>query len=132
MGRTSNPTTGFGGVVRQLRKESGLTQAQLAERVKTTAGHVAKIELNYGTMPDRKTVERLARALGVPPMALVEAGGHVPPEIAKAYAETPEEMLWFSQQSRKRRRELSGGGETDGDREERDRIRRLARRLARG
>ena len=119
-------------MVCQLRKEAGLTQAQLAARSKTTAGHVAKIELNYVAMPDRKTVERLARALGVPPAALIEAGGQVPAEIAKAYAETPEEMLWFSRLPRKRRRELSSGSDDDGDREERERIRRLARRLARG
>ncbi len=132
MGRRANPTQGFGGLIRRLRLDAGLTQAQLARAAEITGGYIAKLELGQASAPSPDVLTSLARALGVPSSALLEAGGEVPPAIRKAYEETPEALLWFSGLPKAKRRKLSEAQEDDEARRERDRIRRLAKRLSRG
>jgi transcriptional regulator with XRE-family HTH domain len=132
MGRRANPTRGFGGVVRKLRLDAGMSQAELARDAKITGGYLAKVELGQASPPSSEVVTRLARALGVQASSLLEAGGALPPVIEKAYGETPEAMLWFASLPESRRRRLTPTRDDDQDVRERDRIRRLAKRLARG
>lgn len=50
--------------VHRLRTDSGLTQAELAERMGTTQSAIARME-GGGTRPTLETLERLARAVGL-------------------------------------------------------------------
>ena len=131
MGRTANPQTGFGGLVRQLRLKLDLSQDEVAQQVGITGSYLARIELNK-LVPNRSLVEQLARVLGVPALALMEAGGYVPQEIANAWTETPEALIWFSSLPASARNRImrEGAGSDDADRKERARLRALARRLA--
>lgn len=52
----------FQGLVYRLRKEAGLTQAELAERMGTTQSTVARME-GGGTGPTVETLEKLAAAV---------------------------------------------------------------------
>lgn len=54
----------IGGFIAALRKEKGLTQRQLADRLYVTNKAVSKWELGR-SLPDSATLEPLARALGV-------------------------------------------------------------------
>jgi ribosome-binding protein aMBF1 (putative translation factor) len=54
----------FQGLVYRLRKEAGLTQAELAARMGTTQSSIARME-GGGTRPTFDTLERLAKAVGV-------------------------------------------------------------------
>ena len=54
--------TSVGGFIAELRKEKGLTQAELAERVGVTGGAVSKWERGL-CYPDIETVVRLAEVL---------------------------------------------------------------------
>ena len=56
--------TSVGGFIAELRKEKGLTQAELAERVGVTGGAVSKWERGL-CYPDIETVVRLAEVLGL-------------------------------------------------------------------
>ena len=47
----------------EIRTRAGLTQEQLAKRMKTTQSVIARLE-NGRTRPSTKTLERLARATG--------------------------------------------------------------------
>jgi len=49
-----------------LRLKAGLSQAELAERSKTSQSHIARIEAGT-TDPSTETIARLAEALGVAP-----------------------------------------------------------------
>jgi transcriptional regulator with XRE-family HTH domain len=131
MGRPANRVQGFGGLVRRLRLDSGLTQADLAEAADLSAGFIARIELNQAS-PSAEVVARLARALGVPLTALAEQTRQTPPEVERAYRETPEAVLWFARLSSVERRRRAAEAKADAETSERDRIRRLARRIARG
>jgi len=58
--------------VRELRAERGLTQEQLCERAGVSIDAVSRIE-GGSRVPTLDTMERLARALAVSPVALLES-----------------------------------------------------------
>jgi transcriptional regulator with XRE-family HTH domain len=66
--------TGFGERLKQLRKNAGLSQAELAERAGMNRFGVAKLEQG-AREPSWATVLNLARALGVDCRAFQEEGG---------------------------------------------------------
>jgi transcriptional regulator with XRE-family HTH domain len=53
-------------MIKRLRTERGLTQVELAKRVKVTQTYVAKIEGGDRVNPSLPVLKRLAKALGVP------------------------------------------------------------------
>ncbi|GMU55876.1 MAG: hypothetical protein AMXMBFR33_50220 [Candidatus Xenobia bacterium] len=57
----SKPTT-FGALLRQLRRQSGLTQAQLAERSRSTQQRISRLESNFA-LAGREECVRLADVL---------------------------------------------------------------------
>jgi transcriptional regulator with XRE-family HTH domain len=56
----------LGAMVRRLRRQHDLTQAQLARRVALARGHVSEIETGVCTHPSAVVIKKRARALGVP------------------------------------------------------------------
>jgi len=58
-----------------LRLQKGWSQAELAKRADTSQPYIARLELG-NVDPRVSTVTKLARALGVPVMAVVEAISH--------------------------------------------------------
>lgn len=63
--------TQFGAFIAQLRKEQGLTQKELADRLSVTDKAVSKWETGKG-FPDVKLLEPLAQALGVSLVELMQ------------------------------------------------------------
>lgn len=63
--------TQFGAFIAQLRKEQGLTQKELADRLNVTDKAVSKWETGKG-FPDVKLLEPLAQALGVSLVELMQ------------------------------------------------------------
>ena len=53
----------FGGLVRDLRREAGLTQVELAERMGVAQPEVARLEAG-GSVPQVPTLARVARGWG--------------------------------------------------------------------
>ena len=60
----------IGQTVQQLRVESGFSQAQLADRAHITLRALCNVEDGKTARP--RTIERIARALGLTPMQLYE------------------------------------------------------------
>lgn len=58
----------FGTFIAQVRKENGMTQAELAEKLNITDKAVSKWERGLG-FPDINIIEPLAGALGLGPVA---------------------------------------------------------------
>lgn len=131
MGRPANPVGGFGGLLRRLRLDRGLTQAGLADASAVSPGFIARVELNQ-VAPSATVLARIALALRVPLAALTEQRQQMPPEITRAYRETPDALLWFARLRASDRRRRASETEADAEQPERARVRRLARRIARG
>ncbi len=77
---------GLGRNLRRLRKARRLTQDDLAALTGLTRNTISNIERNLGNAdtpgdPRLSTVYRLARALDVPPAALLPAGGELVADI---------------------------------------------------
>jgi transcriptional regulator with XRE-family HTH domain len=60
----------LGGRIGALRRRSGATQEQLAERAEISVSFLSMIE-GGRRLPHLSTVERIAAALGVPPFELL-------------------------------------------------------------
>ena len=56
--------------VQQLREEQGFSQPQLADRAEVTLDTLRNVESGNTARP--RTIERIARALGLTPMELYE------------------------------------------------------------
>ena len=68
----------FGSFVAQLRKERGLTQKELAQRLHVTDKAVSKWETGRG-FPDLKLLEPLAQTLEVSLWSCSRGSGPLPP-----------------------------------------------------
>jgi transcriptional regulator with XRE-family HTH domain len=73
------PNISFGKVLRQLRKEAGLSQEQLALEAEIQRNYISLIELGRN-QPTITTIFKLAHALGIKPSKLV----HLVEEISTA------------------------------------------------
>src|SRR6516162_5316089 len=78
------PALGFGGLVRQLRAEAGLTQEELAEAASLSPRSVSDLERGIHRTARRDTAELLAGALGLAgparPVFVAAARGRAPAE----------------------------------------------------
>ena len=75
----------FGAFVAQLRKERGLTQRELADRLHVTDKAVSKWETGKG-FPDLKLLEPLAQELGVSLVELLQGERTPSPTLTKEEA----------------------------------------------
>jgi transcriptional regulator with XRE-family HTH domain len=59
-------------VLRKLRKDQGMTMAELAKKAQVTDAYIAQLETGEKKNPSLDVLKRLARALGVPVTELLE------------------------------------------------------------
>ncbi|WP_143264429.1 helix-turn-helix transcriptional regulator, partial [Amycolatopsis kentuckyensis] len=60
-------TSGFGALLRELRRQAGMTQDELAERSGIAVRTIGRLERGEGSNPRLGTVKLLADALGIAP-----------------------------------------------------------------
>ena len=68
----------FGDRVRAWRERRGIKQAELARRSGLDTATISRIERNKQTNPTTDTVQRLAAALGIKPVELMQDGAAAP------------------------------------------------------
>ena len=64
---------GLGNVIRRYRKAAGLSQVELAKRLKVDQTHISKIEQEE-RMPSVELLSQLARCLNIPAAELISFG----------------------------------------------------------
>ena len=96
----TEPPTGFGGLLRQLRREARWTQEELAEAAGVSVRAVAYLERGTVRTPQKETVRLLADALGLtgPVRAEFEAAarGRAAPGVAAATRTLPRDIASFT------------------------------------
>ena len=65
--------------IKRIRKEKGISQEKLAEDCNTATSCIGLMEI-YRNVPKLSTIERIAHALGVDPLALFERRNIEPEE----------------------------------------------------
>ena len=73
----------FGARLRQLRKQAGMTQRELADRVNVDFSYLSKIEGGVVPPPSEKVISQLAEALHANKDELIILAGKVPFDIAQ-------------------------------------------------
>lgn len=71
----------FGTTLRKHRRETGLTQRDLAERAGLDFTYISKLENDRLPPPAADTVVLLCRILGTPPEELLALTGKIPSEV---------------------------------------------------
>jgi len=90
-----NDAASLGQTVRALRKERGLSQRQLAELIGIDFTYISKIENDHlDHSPSVRTLVRLAEALQVDELELMNLANKIPPAIS-AVARSPEALRFF-------------------------------------
>lgn len=65
----------LGALIRKLRRDRGLTLAQLAGRIPMSASNLSRLELGAQGPPADEAIERIAAALDADPDELLQAAG---------------------------------------------------------
>ncbi|MBA7666249.1 hypothetical protein ES703_74328 [subsurface metagenome] len=73
----------FGARIRQLRKQSGMTLRELAEKVNIDFTYLSKIENGAVPPPSDKVISKLAKALNAVKDELLILAGKIPPELVQ-------------------------------------------------
>src|SRR5690348_1554999 len=81
--------TTFGQTLRQLRKERGISQRDLAAQAGVDFTYISKIEHGHTPPPSEEAIWQIARALDTDPTALFNLAGKVPARTLKAALANP-------------------------------------------
>jgi HTH-type transcriptional regulator, competence development regulator len=73
----------FGETIRRLRRETGLTQRQLAGELQIDFTYLSKLENGRGERPSERLVRGLAQRLDTDAEELLALAGRVPEEIGE-------------------------------------------------
>lgn len=89
----------FGEKVRHLRKAKGLTQRDLADRVKVNFTYISKIEngkLDFGEYPSDDLIRKLARVLGADADEMFLLAEKIPEPIKRRVIQRPAAFRRFA------------------------------------
>ena len=90
----------FGVRVRQLRKDCGFTQRELANRLAVTISYVSKVEngkLHHGDFPSEKFIHKLAQELEADEDELLLLADKIPRTMRQRIQERPDAFRQFAE-----------------------------------
>ena len=79
-------------IIRTAREETGITQAELAQRTGTTQSAISRLERGH-SRPSLSTIRRLVRACGLELQVTVRPGAPAPEPLDSTLALSPSERL---------------------------------------
>ncbi|TAK28840.1 MAG: XRE family transcriptional regulator [Chloroflexota bacterium] len=85
----------FGRTLRELRKQRGISQKQLAEAVGVDFTYLSKIENDRMPPPSEKTIKAMAQVLQADADELTRLAGKIPSDLAETLLNTPEAIQYF-------------------------------------
>ena len=74
----------FGEALREMRRQSGLTQRELASKTGLDFSYISKVENGRNPPPAADTIVLLCEALGVAPESLLALTGKLPSDVQQA------------------------------------------------
>ena len=90
----------FGVRLRELRKQVGMTQRELADKVNVDFSYLSKIESGAAPPPSEHVTSRLAEVLNTDKEELLTLAGKIPPDIAQALKNPEARQLLRSKRAR--------------------------------
>ena len=89
------PPLTLGRKIRDKRRELGITQRDLAEKVKIDFTYLSKVENDRGDPPSDETIVRIAHGLDLDELELLSLAGKVPSTVRNLAAEDPEFAMFL-------------------------------------
>lgn len=80
----------FGQALRELRRQGGVSQRELAQRIRVDFSYISKLENDRLPAPAADTVVAICNALGIPQEELLALIGKIPSVVEKAVAISPQ------------------------------------------
>lgn len=77
----------FGTRIQELRRQTGLTQRQVAEKLGIDFTYLSKVENSRGAPPGEDTIRRMAQLFSSDPDELLALAGKVPAELRERAVE---------------------------------------------
>lgn len=71
----------FGRLLRELRRQAGVTQRELAAKAEVDFSYISKVENDRVPSPAVDTIEKICSILGAPPDELLALAGKVPSKV---------------------------------------------------
>jgi transcriptional regulator with XRE-family HTH domain len=94
-----NMSTSFGTKLRDIRRQAGISQRTLAEKVGLDFSYISKLENDRLAAPAAETVVRLANLLGCPAEDLLSAAQKMPQNVESALSSEPAAIRFLSEAS---------------------------------
>ncbi len=85
----------FGTTIRDARKQRGISQKYLAEKVGIDFTYLSKIENDRMPPPSEKAIRAIAQELGTDPDELIRLAGKVPSDLADLLVRDPEAIRYL-------------------------------------
>ena len=79
----------FGELLRKARRAAGVSQRELASRVRLDFSYISKLENDRTPPPAAETIVLICKALDVPPEGLLASSGKLPPRIQESVGSSP-------------------------------------------
>ena len=76
----------FGETLRDIRREAGVTQRDLAQRTGLDFSYISKLENDRNAPPAADSIVRMCEVLGVPPERLLALTGKIPSDVQQTVA----------------------------------------------
>ncbi|MGA9349943.1 MAG: helix-turn-helix transcriptional regulator [Anaerolineae bacterium] len=85
----------FGQALRELRRSKGISQRDLAEKVRVDFSYISKIENDRLPSPAADTIVKICDALEVSPDTLLALSGKIPSELRDTIGSSPAAMQFI-------------------------------------
>ncbi len=79
----------FGDLLRTVRRNAGISQRELASRVRLDFSYISKLENDRIPPPAAETIVEICKALELPPEAMLAASGKLTPGIQASVGSSP-------------------------------------------
>ena len=87
----------FGQALRDLRREKGVSQRELADKVGVDFSYISKIENDRLPPPAADTIMKICQVLGVLPDELLASTGKMPTEVKEMLSTSPAALQFMRQ-----------------------------------
>src|SRR4051794_37094099 len=90
----------FGETLKKIRREAGISQRDLAERIKVDFSYISKVENDRLSPPAADTIVAICKVLGVSPENLLALGGKLPSNVQKNVGSSPSAQEFLQEAQR--------------------------------
>ena len=85
----------FGQALRSLRREKGVSQRELAQKVGVDFSYISKLENDHLPPPAADTIVKICKVLGIPPDELLALTGKLPSGVKETIGSSPAAMQFI-------------------------------------